>query len=112
MKAAGGAEDAAAPRRRSKVDKGDRGSIRHIRLPEGGGGGGAHWQATVETDPRGARTLLEPLRYPRTQAHKGEWREGVSVGRTPRARGGFKGKLQISSILVCASLQILQKWSN
>lgn len=80
--------------------KGGRGSRRHVRVPEAGTGGVA--QATAETERRrsgdGARTLLESPRCPRTPAHKGEWQEGVSVGPTAGARGGFKGKLQISSM--------------
>lgn len=92
----------------STVNKGDRGSIRHIQLPEGG----SHLQATEETDPRRSSY---PAGIPAIPAHpdtnKGEWQEGVSVGRTVWAGVGLKTSSRYWSIRVCVILEIIWKWS-
>lgn len=87
--AAGGAEDAAASRRRRRrLHRQERRSVRHVGSPEGG----AHSQATVETHPPVDRSSCPagvptiPGAHPGT--NKGEWWEGVSVGRTAWAGVG------------------------
>lgn len=67
--------------------------------------------------PRWRRTLaeLEPWRSrcdTRGAGHiKGSGKR-VFLSAEQQVRGGVKGKLQISPILVCVSLEILRKWSN
>lgn len=92
----------------STVNKGDRGSIRHIQSA----GGGSHLQATVETD---ARRSSHPAGVPAIPAHpgtdKGEWQEGVSVGRTVWVGVALKTSCRCWSIRVYVFLEIIWKWS-